>query len=59
MKKILIFLIILVMITGCQSRKSEETIDEQLYQQYQTYNKKVKNHQQFNSEIEEEIFVSY
>ena len=53
MKKILIFLIILVMITGCQSRKSEETIDEQLYQQYQTYNKKVKNHQQFDSEISE------
>lgn len=53
MKKILIFLLIFVMITGCQIKQSEENIDEQLYQQYQKYNEKVKNNEQFETQISE------
>lgn len=53
MKKYFIILFCLLFLTGCQTRKSEENIDEQLYQQYQDYYTKLKKCKNFETQLDD------
>lgn len=50
MKKYFIILLCVFFLTGCQTNKTEENIDEQLYQQYQNYYTKLKSRKHFENE---------
>lgn len=53
MKKYFIILISLLLLTGCQTRKNEESVDEKLYQQYQDYYEKLNSRKNFVDKIDE------
>ena len=51
MKKYFIILLSLFLLTGCQTRKTDVNVDEQLYQQYQDYYTKLKKAKDFENKI--------
>lgn len=53
MKKIWLMILTLLMLTGCQTKQTEEQTDDQLYHQYQQYNDKVKNGKHYETQISE------
>lgn len=53
MKKFCIFVLTLLMLTGCQKTQTEEKAEDQLYRQYQQYNNKVKNGKHYETQISE------
>lgn len=54
MKKIFVFILILLLLTGCQSNQNDEDkIDDQLYQQYREYYSKMTKADDFDTTIPE------
>ena len=53
MKRFFVFLILFLILTGCQNTQNQDTVSKQLYNQYRQYYQLVTSSHDFQTECEE------